>query len=110
MVVTQEVQEAVQRQMRHLAPERAARRAGLPPRRVEGDVDLPEEDAPGRIRETGRVGQWKGEHVGRPVHLAVVAIEGPDLLVAGQDEGDGGAGAAEHAQRADQDRLKNGRP
>ena len=109
MVVPHEVEEPVERQVGYLEVVGPPRSPRLPPRRLQGDVDLPQEDRLGGITKLGGIGERKGENVGGPVDLEVVAVQGPQGLVAGQDERDLGVWAPQKDERLAQDRPKSGR-
>jgi len=78
-------------------------------RGVDRDVDLAQEQRAAAILEVARIGERKGKDVGGAVRFEEVTVQSPDPLVAGQDEGDGGARKAQDPERAPEKRLKSGR-
>ena len=89
MVVAEQVAEAVRGEMQQLTVEPAP---GLPARGVDRDHDVAQEV---RLLRTRRaLALREREHVGRPVLVAVVAVERPDLRVVDQAQRDLVVGAA----------------
>ena len=107
--MSEEMEDAVDQEVRHLEGKRTTRGPGLRPRGLDRDVDLAQEYRPRRVGELPRVGEGKGEHVGRVVVLEEVPVQGPDPLVVDEDQGDGGARKAQRAERGAEDALKSGR-
>ena len=109
MIVSEEMEEPVEDQVGDLHVVGAPRRARLLSRPRERDIDLAEEDLALGVFQIRGVGEGKGEDVGGTVRFQIIAVQRPQHLVAGQDEGDRGAGAAEELQRRTEERLKSGR-
>jgi len=78
-------------------------------RGLDRDVDLAQEELAPAILEVSWIGEREGEHIGGPVRFQEVTVQGSDPLIAGQDEGDGGARKAQDPERAPEERLKSGR-
>ncbi len=109
MIVPDQVKEAVDREVRDLSGKRPARRLRLRARGIDRDVDLPQEEIAVPVLEVPRLGEGKGKDVGGPVGLEEIAVQRPDLPVAGQDERDGSAREAEEAKGPREERSKSGR-
>jgi hypothetical protein len=109
VVVADEVEKAVDQEMRDLARERPPGGSGLRPRALDGDVDFPQEEVPVAVCQIPRLGERKGKHVGGAVGLQKIPVQGPDARVVGEDERDRGAWVAQAQQRAAEKRPKSGR-
>jgi hypothetical protein len=96
-------------EMRHFTRKGTPRALGLRPRRVEGNVDLAQEDGGGRVAERVGIGEWEGEDVGRRVHFSEIPIQRPDQGVVGEDDRRRGRGATEERQSLLRERPKSGR-
>lgn len=101
VIVSQEMEDAVDREMSDLPVERTAGRPGLAPRGLDRQVDLSQEHAGRGIG--GRLGrrEREGENVGRLVGVAVVAVQGAQEGVVRKDDGQRGARPVEKAKRLD---------
>ena len=107
MVVAEQMKQTVDHEVRQLA-------AGLPPgprglaeRRLDAQVDLPEEHGLAGVEEVIRIGEGEREHVRRAVDLAVVAVEPPDRRVIAEDDVDAGARPPEELERPPDERPKS---
>src|SRR5690349_19397328 len=99
------MEESVDQEVRHLARVGPPGGLRLRPRRLDRDVDLPQEDVAAPVPEIAGLGQGKGEDVGRAVGLEEVPVQDPDALVAGQDERYRGARKTQDPKRAPEERL-----
>lgn len=109
--MAREVQDAVHRQQGQFGLSRVAGVGGLGcgPRVRENHVAQVVRLA-GRLDERRAAGSGEGQDVGGRVYLAELPVKPVDLLVAGDDEGDGGAcGRALAAQRCCDGFLQAGR-
>ena len=99
----------MERQMGHLEMVGPPAIPRLPPRGLQRDVDLSEEDRPSRVPKLGGIGKWEGEDIGGPVGLEKVAVQGPQGLVARQDERDLGVRPSQENERLEKEGPKSGR-
>jgi hypothetical protein len=109
VVVADEVEEPVDREVGDLAREGPPDGPGLRPRRLDRDVDLPQEDVAASVGEVAGLGEGKGEDVGGPIGLEEIPVQDPDALVAGEYQRDRSARKAQDPERAPEKRLKSGR-
>ena len=84
MIIAQQVQCSVQRELAQFADVAMSERLGLPPGAVEGNDDLTEKSSSRWHFVTIR----EGEHIGCPVDIAEPLIEFPYGLVVGENEVD----------------------
>jgi hypothetical protein len=109
VVVPDQVEKAVDEEMRDLASERPPRPLRLDARRLDRDVDLAKEEVAAAVVQVAGRSERKGEDVGGPVRLEEIAVQSPDACVVGQDQRDRSAGKAQDPERPSEERLKSGR-
>jgi hypothetical protein len=109
VVVTDEVQQAVDQEVRDLAAKRYSRGLRLRARGLERDVDFPEVELAAPVGQIAGFGEGKGEHVRGAVDLEEIAVQGPDPRVVRQNQGDRSAREAQEPERAPEERPKSGR-
>jgi len=78
-------------------------------RGLDRDVDLPEKELAGPVREIARLGERKGKDVGGVVGLEEIPVQDPDPRVVGEDERYRSARKAQDPERAPEQRPKSGR-
>ena len=113
VVIADQMQEAVHREMTQMMLEGLGFLIGFPPRRLIGNRDVAEHARHVVRRLSARLQCGKRQHIGRLVDAAPVAVQRPDAAVVGQhhrklgiagvgvgDFGGGADGAMDHGFRA----------